>query len=199
MPSACRSTSCRPWSTVCSTAPLPDQNCRGRSSAPATRSRSTTSAHLPPGALERGRRHAVRAHRTGLVRGHALRRRRRLSRRRISSVSLCWMIGKVRFEEDAEGLRFTRAAVRVRAARQPLGKMHNSRRGLGVYYRYSPGASGNCATTRTTASRSTSPRSTTPSSNASPTTRPATRQPACLPRTGWSMRKGGSRNSIPDL
>jgi uncharacterized protein (DUF2235 family) len=58
----------------------------------------------------------------------------------LAPVSLCWMIGKVRARhEHAEGLRFDEHRVReIEQRAQPLGKMHDSRRGLGVYYRYSP-------------------------------------------------------------
>ena len=58
----------------------------------------------------------------------------------LASVSLCWMIGKVRFEEKrGEGLRFDPEQLReIEQRAQPTGKMHNSRRGLGVYYRYNP-------------------------------------------------------------
>jgi hypothetical protein len=50
------------------------------------------------------------------------------------------MIGKVRFEEErGEGLRFDPEQLcEFEQRAQPLGKMHNSRRGLGVYYRYNP-------------------------------------------------------------
>jgi hypothetical protein len=58
----------------------------------------------------------------------------------LASVSLCWMIGKVRFEEErGEGLRFDPEQLReIEQRAQALGKMHDSRRGLGVYYRYNP-------------------------------------------------------------
>jgi hypothetical protein len=50
------------------------------------------------------------------------------------------MIGKVRFDhERGEGLRFDPEQLcEIEQRAQPLGKMHDSRRGLGVYYRYNP-------------------------------------------------------------
>ncbi len=58
----------------------------------------------------------------------------------LAPVSLCWMMAKVRSRPGhAEGLRFNEHRVReIKQRAQPLGKMHDSRRGLGVYYRYSP-------------------------------------------------------------
>ncbi|HSA79631.1 MAG TPA: DUF2235 domain-containing protein [Geminicoccaceae bacterium] len=53
----------------------------------------------------------------------------------LAFVPLQWMIG----EAQGQGLRFDRDSVRDISHRaQPLGKMYNSRRGFGVYYRYNP-------------------------------------------------------------
>ena len=58
----------------------------------------------------------------------------------LASVSLCWMIGKVRFEEArGDGLRFDPEQLRgIEQRAQPTGKVTTPRRGLGVYYRYNP-------------------------------------------------------------
>jgi Uncharacterized alpha/beta hydrolase domain (DUF2235) len=58
----------------------------------------------------------------------------------LAHVSLQWMIGQVRRDGRRDGgLRFTAHSLRaVEQRAQPLGKMHDSRRGLGVYYRYQP-------------------------------------------------------------
>ena len=58
----------------------------------------------------------------------------------LAHVSLQWMIGQARFDpERGDGLRFDEDSLRAIEHRaQPLGKMHDSRRGLGVYYRYKP-------------------------------------------------------------
>ena len=58
----------------------------------------------------------------------------------LAHVSLAWMIGQVRRDgRRGGGLRFTAHSLRAIEQRaQPLGKMHDSRRGLGVYYRYQP-------------------------------------------------------------
>ena len=58
----------------------------------------------------------------------------------LARVSLCWMITQVSFDASrGDGLRFD--PVRLQEIEQrahSLGKMHDSRRGLGVYYRYNP-------------------------------------------------------------
>jgi hypothetical protein len=58
----------------------------------------------------------------------------------LAHVSLCWMISQVSFDQSREeGLRFNQDRMReIEQRAQPLGKMHDSRRGLGVYYRYKP-------------------------------------------------------------
>ncbi|MGH6895090.1 MAG: DUF2235 domain-containing protein [Geminicoccaceae bacterium] len=58
----------------------------------------------------------------------------------LAHLSLRWMIGQVRFDPNrGDGLRFDQDSLRAIEHRaQPLGKMHDSRRGLGVYYRYKP-------------------------------------------------------------
>ena len=58
----------------------------------------------------------------------------------LARISLCWMIGEVNFDPGrGEGLRFDQDRLRaVQQRAEPLGKMHDSRRGLGVYYRYRP-------------------------------------------------------------
>jgi hypothetical protein len=58
----------------------------------------------------------------------------------LACVSLCWMIGKVRLQEErGEGLRFNSEQLwEFEQRAQPLGKIHDSRRWLGVYYRYNP-------------------------------------------------------------
>ena len=58
----------------------------------------------------------------------------------LAHVSLEWMIDQVHFDPTrGDGLRFGADDLRAIAHRaQPLGKMHDSRRGLGVYYRYKP-------------------------------------------------------------
>jgi uncharacterized protein (DUF2235 family) len=58
----------------------------------------------------------------------------------LAHVSLKWMIDQVRFDPASGcGLRFGADDLRALEHRaQPLGKMHDSRRGLGVYYRYKP-------------------------------------------------------------
>jgi Uncharacterized alpha/beta hydrolase domain (DUF2235) len=58
----------------------------------------------------------------------------------LAQVSLEWMIDQVRFDPVSGcGLRFAADDLRAIAHRaQPLGKVHDSRRGLGVYYRYKP-------------------------------------------------------------
>ena len=104
----------------------------------------------------------------------------------LARVPLCWMISQVGFDESrGDGLRFD--PVRLQEIEQrahSLGKMHDSRRGLGVYYRYNPRHVASLTTTATMTSRSPSPRSTTPSSSASPTTPQATPRRGCPPPTG---------------
>ena len=58
----------------------------------------------------------------------------------LARVSLCWMISQVSFAKSrGEGLRFDPVRLReIEQRAQSLGKMHDSRRGLGVYYRYRP-------------------------------------------------------------
>ena len=58
----------------------------------------------------------------------------------LAQVSLQWMISQVKFDPDRrDGLRFDEDSLRdIEHRAQPLGKMHDSRRGLGVYYRYKP-------------------------------------------------------------
>jgi uncharacterized protein (DUF2235 family) len=58
----------------------------------------------------------------------------------LAEVALKWMIGQVRQDGKRDGgLRFNAHSLRAIEQRaQPLGKMHDSRRGLGVYYRYKP-------------------------------------------------------------
>jgi hypothetical protein len=58
----------------------------------------------------------------------------------LARVPLCWMIGQVSFDQRrGDGLRFDPDRLReIEQRAQPLGKMHDSRRGLGVYYRYRP-------------------------------------------------------------
>ena len=53
----------------------------------------------------------------------------------LAFVPLQWMIG----EAERQGLRFDQHRLRdIHHRAQPLGKMYNSRRGFGVYYRYNP-------------------------------------------------------------
>lgn len=58
----------------------------------------------------------------------------------LAYVSLQWMMGEVGFDPARDqGLRFDPDSVRdIDHRTQPLGKMYDSRRGLGVYYRYNP-------------------------------------------------------------
>jgi hypothetical protein len=58
----------------------------------------------------------------------------------LARVSLEWMIREAGLDRTrGDGLRFTAHGLRAIEQRaQPLGKMHDSRRGLGVYYRYKP-------------------------------------------------------------
>lgn len=58
----------------------------------------------------------------------------------LACVSLRWMIGETQFDPSrGDGLRFDQNAVRaIRQRAQALGKMYNSRRGFGIYYRYNP-------------------------------------------------------------
>jgi uncharacterized protein (DUF2235 family) len=58
----------------------------------------------------------------------------------LARVSLEWMIRQARFDRRrGDGLRFTSHSLRdIEHRAQPLGKMHDSRRGVGVYYRYKP-------------------------------------------------------------
>jgi hypothetical protein len=58
----------------------------------------------------------------------------------LAYISLQWMIGEVRQDgKRPDGLRFEPDRLRMIEHRaQVLGKMHDSRRGLGVYYRYRP-------------------------------------------------------------
>ena len=58
----------------------------------------------------------------------------------LARVSLCWMISQVRADQSGgDGLRFDRDSLQAIEQRaHSLGKMHDSRRGLGVYYRYNP-------------------------------------------------------------
>jgi Uncharacterized alpha/beta hydrolase domain (DUF2235) len=58
----------------------------------------------------------------------------------LAQVSLRWMIGQARFDPArGDGLRLDEDSLRAIEHRaQPLGRMHDSRRGLGVYYRYKP-------------------------------------------------------------
>jgi hypothetical protein len=58
----------------------------------------------------------------------------------LARVSLEWMIRQSQFHRNrGDGLRFNAHSVRAIEQRaQPLGKMHDSRRGVGVYYRYKP-------------------------------------------------------------
>ena len=58
----------------------------------------------------------------------------------LAFVPLRWMIGEAQYDPDrGDGLRFDQDSLRDIGHRvQPLGRMHNSRRGLGVYYRYNP-------------------------------------------------------------
>ena len=58
----------------------------------------------------------------------------------LARVSLCWMISQVSFDAGrGEGLRFNQDRPQeIEQRAHSLGKMHDSRRGLGVYYRYKP-------------------------------------------------------------
>ena len=58
----------------------------------------------------------------------------------LARVSLCWMISQVSLDESrGDGLRFDHNRLQeIEQRAQSLGKMHDSRRGLGVYYRYKP-------------------------------------------------------------
>lgn len=58
----------------------------------------------------------------------------------LALVALQWMLGQIGVDpQTGEGLRFDADSRRDIAHRtQPLGKMYDSRRGLGVYYRYNP-------------------------------------------------------------
>ena len=58
----------------------------------------------------------------------------------LARVSLCWMISQVSFDPGrGEGLRFNHNRLQeIEQRAHSLGKMHDSRRGLGVYYRYKP-------------------------------------------------------------
>jgi hypothetical protein len=58
----------------------------------------------------------------------------------LAHVSLQWMIGQAKFDpRRGDGLRFDQDSLRAIEHRAlPLGKMHDSRRGVGVYYRYKP-------------------------------------------------------------
>jgi uncharacterized protein (DUF2235 family) len=58
----------------------------------------------------------------------------------LARVTLQWMLSQVKAGPvGSDGLRFDADAVRAIEQRaQPVGKMYDSRRGLGVYYRYNP-------------------------------------------------------------